>query len=162
MATLCSDHVKLSDIKWASHFLGQWGFRNWGLQPIEMQDAEVMRWPGDSAHYLCCLNWNIYTNIYVHVDIQYSHLDHINIASRHQHYQHAFTKPRDHIHLWLMSEAAQVILTFCTTSLSFIYTQNFYFGGVYCWDCCWWELCQTTNSTSLYNKYTFSEVFVNE
>ena len=93
MATLCSDHVKLSDIKWASHFLGQWGFRNWGLQPIEMQDAEVMRWPGDSAHYLCCLNWNIYTNIYVHVDIQYSHLDHINIASRHQHYQHAFTKP---------------------------------------------------------------------
>ena len=31
----------------------------------------------------------LYTNIYVHVDIQYSHLDHINIASCHQHYQHA-------------------------------------------------------------------------
>ena len=29
----------------------------------------------------------------------------------------------DHIHLWSMSEAAQVILTFCTTSLSFIYTK---------------------------------------
>ena len=43
-----------------------------------------------------------------------------------------------------------------------LYTQNFYFGGVYCWDCCWWELCQKTKSTSLYNIYTFSEVFVNE
>ena len=42
-----------------------------------------------------------------------------------------------------------------------LYTHYFYFGGVYCWDCCWWELCQTTKSTSLYNVYTFSEVFVN-